>query len=580
VARPKTIRELLVAVGVKADTKALTRFDRQLVQVKAGMATAARGAFLFTAALVGTTAALFKIAQATATAGDNAAKTGKRIGLTAAEVQELSFAAEISGASVTDLEAGMRRLTKTASDADRGLKTATDAFGDLGIEVNTAAGELKAPLVLFEEVAEELSQVTNDTKRAALAAEIFGRGGARLIPLLSEGADGIAELRKEAQELGFVFDAEAAAAAEEFIDSQTRLRKTLEGVRNTIGVALLPVFNDMIDGFVTWFKANRDVIKQRVEKTALDIAAAFRTVGQVLVRVDRFVQDRIGGWGRVLTGVLTVIGLLVGLKGFAGVVTIVQALVAAFSIMAGLGIAVMAQIAAAVAIVVIGFGLLFLAVDDLVVFLRGGESVLGAFLERFGDSRDAGESVRRVMAALRSVGEALEPVLARIGATLSKLLAPALAAIVPLLQGFFVGFAKDKASEILDFFEGLAIILEFIADLLVKLERLQELATFETVGEAIQVVARGRGALADTRASRAARGFAAGTAGGAVSELIGAGLARIAAPPGGGGTVNVQGDTITIDASAMTPEELREVLEERDREKRRATAAALAGGDV
>lgn len=578
-AKAKTIREFLVAIGIKADKKAIARVDAQLTKVKAGLGVVARGAAFATAAIVGTTAALFGIAVATARAGDEAAKMGKRIGLTAGEVQELSFAAEIAGASSADVEAGMRRLSKSASDSQRGLKTATDAFGDLGIEVEKAGGELKSPLELFLETADAMSLIDNDTKRAALAMEVFGRGGARLVPLLKEGRAGIEALREEARELGFVFDQEAAEAAEKFIDSQLEARKVLEGLRNTIGIALLPVLTDMIDGFTEWFKANRDVIKQRLERTAEQIADGFRTIGRVLRRVDRIVVERVGGWSRILLGVVAAIGVLLGLKALASLVTIIQAVIAAFGLMASVGAGPVAVIAAAIGAVVAAFGLLFLALDDLVVFLRGGDSALGEFIKRFGEGEDASESLARIMKAVTDIGVALQPVLADIGSTLMDVFGPALAVIVPLLQEFLAGFLTDKAKEILDFFEGLAIILEGVVTFLRLVDKLQRatpfdpskpFATFEQLRE------EERGAGAGRRAV------------GAGPSSVGAGLGALVGPvvPAGAGggansTTTTVGDmNVTINAPGADAQEVARIVEEKDAVRRRQAADGLRGGEV
>lgn len=581
-ARAKTIREFLVSIGVKADKRSMTRLDGQLTKIKAGLGVLANGALLATAAVVGTTAALFGITLATARAGDQATKMGKRLGLTTAEVQEMSFAAELADAGVADLESGMRRLTKSASDAQRGLKTATDAFGDLGVEVEDTGGQLKTPLELFLETADAISLIDNDSKRAALAMEVFGRGGARLIPLLKEGRAGIEELREEARALGFVFDDEAAAAAEKFADDVVKLRLVGEGLRNTIGIALIPIISDLIEGFVEWFKANRELIKQRLERVAERIADGFRSMLRVIRRVDRFVVDQVGGWGRVFSAVAAAVGVLVGLKGFASLVTIIQAVIAVFGLMATIGAGPLAIIAAVVAAVTVAFGLLFLAIDDLIVFFRGGESALGAFIERFGEGADASESLARIMKAVRDIGVALQPVLADIGSTLMDLFGPALAIVVPLLERLFSDALVRQASQILDFFERLAFILEGIVKLLELVNQLQLATQFE--GQLFEAATRQLTAEDVPTLARAAVGGGLGVAAGesgALGQFLGSVL-----PGGGGGggtsttTTTVGPTSVVINAPGANAEEVARIVEEKDAERRRQTANALRGGDV
>ena len=62
-------------------------------------------------------------------------------------------------------------------------------------------------------VADALNKVKNEAARTAIVMEIFGKGGAKLLPLMSEGAEGINKLTARARELGIVFSAQDAEAA-------------------------------------------------------------------------------------------------------------------------------------------------------------------------------------------------------------------------------------------------------------------------------------------------------------------------------------------------------------------------------
>ncbi|MDV7396821.1 hypothetical protein RZS08_35815, partial [Arthrospira platensis SPKY1] len=81
----------------------------------------------------------------------------------------------------------------------------------------------------------------------AIAQELFGRSGAKLIPLLNSGADGLEALRQEAEELGLVIGGDAARAAEQFNDSLTRIDAVRRGLFNGIAQQLLPTLNALTD---------------------------------------------------------------------------------------------------------------------------------------------------------------------------------------------------------------------------------------------------------------------------------------------------------------------------------------------
>ena len=84
-------------------------------------------------------------------------------------------------------------------------------------------GQLKDSEDLFMEVARALSLETNETKKAALAQEIFGRSGQAMLPMLRDGEEGLLALMEEAKRLGLIMSKEDAKAAADLKDAWTRL---------------------------------------------------------------------------------------------------------------------------------------------------------------------------------------------------------------------------------------------------------------------------------------------------------------------------------------------------------------------
>jgi hypothetical protein len=351
------IRDLFVKLGVKTDAKALKRFDAGLN--KAAVATVA----------------LTGIAVSTALAGDSAAKTAKQLGVGVEELQELTFAADRSGASMKDLETGIRRLAVVAVDAAEGTGAGAEAFAALGISATDAEGELKDPLKLFEEVAGSMATMENETQKMALANDVFGRSGAKLLPLLNEGADGIQALRAEARAYGLVMSKEATEASEAFVDTMTNAKGVLTGLKNTIGIALIPVLDDVIGRFTDWFLANRELIQVRAREWAERLASAAERLAGFIMLVAAAV-DAIG-IDNLLTGLESVVAAFVAFRVIQVVVGLVQMLAVAFGVTAGAMALTIGQVLLVVAAVVaVG-----LAIDDLIVFLRGGKSMLGEFVD-------------------------------------------------------------------------------------------------------------------------------------------------------------------------------------------------------
>ena len=124
---------------------------------------------------------------------------------------------EQSGADMETLEAGLRRMQKVVVEAADGSEAARDTLQKLGI----AVGDLKAltPDEQFKLIADKLSKIENPALRAALAMDIFGKSGTKLLPLMNDGAAGIEALQEKARRLGLTISTEDAQAAEEFGDT-------------------------------------------------------------------------------------------------------------------------------------------------------------------------------------------------------------------------------------------------------------------------------------------------------------------------------------------------------------------------
>lgn len=80
---------------------------------------------------------------------------------------------------------------------------------------------------------------------------LFGRNAEAMLPIMALGADGIAQYRQEAHELGLVMGEENLKAANNFRMEVDQLKQQLGAVAREMGVELIPAFKDFID----WLQA-------------------------------------------------------------------------------------------------------------------------------------------------------------------------------------------------------------------------------------------------------------------------------------------------------------------------------------
>jgi len=268
--------------------KRLEKFDRQSA-ITAGRIAKGIAAAASTAAL-----AFGAMAFSAVTAADDMGKLAQSSGIAVESLSQLEYAAKLGGASFDVLVQGMNKLTKSAVDAARGSKTSADAFRAIGVEARNADGSLKNAEELMLEVADRFAQIEDGAAKAAVAQELFGKSGAKLIPFLNQGRAGIEALKKEADALGLTITDKTARAASEFNDNLDQLKFAAKGLANQAAEELLPMLNVMIERFMRAAK----------EGGAMDFAIkALSVTLKTLVSAGTIVTSVFEQLGRVIYGV-------------------------------------------------------------------------------------------------------------------------------------------------------------------------------------------------------------------------------------------------------------------------------------
>ncbi len=177
--------------------------------------------------------------------GDEVHKMSLRTGFATETLSRLKYAAEIGGATLGDVEKAVKKMSKTIADAGYGLETYVRVFREIGIEVEELDG--LNPEEQFMKIAEAVAKVEDPSKRAAIAQDVFGRAGTKLLPMLSEGTEGLKLMMAEAEKFAPIFDTEAAAAAAKLTDTMGQLTGSMTKVKLAIAERLIPVLTPLLE---------------------------------------------------------------------------------------------------------------------------------------------------------------------------------------------------------------------------------------------------------------------------------------------------------------------------------------------
>ena len=346
-----------------------------------------------------------------AAGADQIAKYSSALGLNAQEYQKLTHAAQLNGLTIAELNVALPNLAKNAGEAADGSKSMQLAFSRAGVSVKDSAGKLKDPITLLTEMADGLDVIKDKGRKTQILMNLFGRSGKKMGVLLAQGSEGIKKAMQEAEKLGLVLSDKQLKAGEKFTDEMLRVKAVLTGIRNTIASKLLPSLSAALEKFRTWWVEGRNAEKAL---RSLKLVAIFtgiviaRLIGaSVLRNVKMFVQ---GIWAGVQA---------LRAMGVAGAATAIKiwAIVAAFAIVA-------------------------LAIEDLIGFAQGKDSVIGRLL---GDTKLASNLRKALLelgAAFKKAWADLVPVLKKAWADLEPEVTKLWKVIKPLIGPTFRAWIK------------------------------------------------------------------------------------------------------------------------------------------
>ena len=214
-------------------------------KLKSGITTAAKWGTAIVAGASAAATGLVSLATSAASTADRIDKMSQKIGISREAFQELDFICSQSGTSVDTLQQGIKTLTNQMSSAADGTASAKDMFDKLGVSIYDTNGNLKDQETMMWEAMSALQSMENQTEKAALANDLFGRSGTELMPLLNGEAGSIEEMREQAHELGLVLNDELVDSGVSLTDTIDQMKRSLSAVVTNLGGALMPLVENV-----------------------------------------------------------------------------------------------------------------------------------------------------------------------------------------------------------------------------------------------------------------------------------------------------------------------------------------------
>lgn len=366
------LRDILVKFGIDVDRKPLIETDAAIRKTilsaeRFGNTLKRLSGFLIAGALV---TGIKNFVEGQLDAAVALKFQAERLGISTEELQKYQYAASTMGVSTKETAIAMRYFNRAVGEAQLGTKGAVKTFQTLGML--DSVKQLKPTNELLFEFSDKLKGVKTQAERVALASRLLGRNGAAMIPMLQKGSKELKEIFKDIDELGGGYNAAFIEQSQAVNVQLKRLKFAWRSIYVAVATEVLPIAMKWIASGI------------RTAKILIDLAKhtyAFRTALMFLA------------------GGATVFALMRLLKIFnpfkASIKDIMLALLSN------------APLVAFVALITLAY----FAIDDLYTFMKGGDSVIGRFLEYVGGKGTALTFWHQLKDAFDRIGAAIGPVI-------------------------------------------------------------------------------------------------------------------------------------------------------------------------
>lgn len=196
--------------------------------------------------ITGAVLGLVNIAKNAFRSADAMEKLSQKTGLAVETLSILSSVAKKVDVDPERLEKGLIKFAKARDELVGGNKDMEEAFRRLGISRKEALSLSDDEMVL--RLVDRIGKLGDSYQKTAIAQQIFGRGGAELIPVFNRLAkDGVEETRRRLEEMGLLMSKDFAEAAEAAAQGMKKLQGQARGAATQFVAGFVPGITQAID---------------------------------------------------------------------------------------------------------------------------------------------------------------------------------------------------------------------------------------------------------------------------------------------------------------------------------------------
>jgi hypothetical protein len=268
------------------------------------------------------------MAKAAADAVDEVGDLSSRYGVASQDIQVFGGFVSEAGGSMDDAAKALGKLNKNMSLARAGSKEMRAAFASAGVTM--ADLQSKSPAEVLFKMADAAKASEKEGAKLATLEAVMGKSGSIMLDALNKGGGELKDRYQQMTADGALFTEEQISQADAFDKSWQRMSRTVEGVKNALGLKLANALNPLIDRMQAWVVANRAMLESKVDKFAAalpgvlsDVVDVFEGLWNIAVKLGaafKALKTAIGPTNAVLAvmaPILAPVALAVGQVVFA-----------------------------------------------------------------------------------------------------------------------------------------------------------------------------------------------------------------------------------------------------------------------
>lgn len=163
-----------------------------------------------------------------------------KTGFTTDALQELRYAGDQAGISMTAVDTALQRFSRRTGEAANGTGVLKDEFAALGINIYNSDGSLRNINDTFDDYMAAIAGASSEQEKLRLAVAAFDMEGANFVNLVKDGATGLDDMRRAARAAGAVVSRDVIQANTRANASVSRLGKQFEALQMIIISGLAP----------------------------------------------------------------------------------------------------------------------------------------------------------------------------------------------------------------------------------------------------------------------------------------------------------------------------------------------------